>query len=440
MKPYTKLIAISAAALLSFACSGKYGDFRDLTPVPPMGWNSWDAYGITVNEQEIKDITDYMAENLLSYGWEYVVVDGAWNSPLCDSIAPIRDEWGRNFPAVNRFPSSAGGQGFKPLADYVHSKGLKFGLHNMRGISRWMVENKIPIKGAPGITADMISSERDLCTWSHGSLTVEASRPGAQEYYNALFELYAQWGVDFVKYDDLSAPIYHADEVELIRNAIEACGRPIVLSTSPGETPVEAAEHLMAHANMWRTVNDVWDHWFQIAHIMEVHEKWYPYIGNGCWPDCDMLPLGRLNVRGSNNPPRQTRLTPDEQLSTMSFFSIVRSPLIFGGDILSLDVATLSMLTNADIIEMNQKGSAPRQLRRSSEELVVLSDAPRGGVYLAVFNLSGEPRDISVALADLGLKGRCKALDLWSKDSFRVSDAVNLEAVPVHGCRVLRIR
>ena len=226
----------------------------------------------------------------------------------------------------------------------------------------------------------------------------------------------------------------------MIRNAIEACGRPMVLSTSPGETPVEAAEHLLTHANMWRTVNDVWDHWFQIAHIMEVHEKWYPYIGNGCWPDCDMLPLGRLNVRGSNNPPRQTRLTPDEQLSTMSFFSIVRSPLIFGGDILSLDEATLSMLTNADIIEMNQKGSAPRQLRRSSEELVVLSDAPRGGVYLAVFNLSGEPRDISVALADLGLKGRCRALDLWSKDSFKVSDAVNLEAVPVHGCRVLRIR
>ena len=440
MNALQKLIATSAMALISLSCTQKFGDFRDLTPTPPMGWNSWDAYGVTVTEQEVRDITDYMAENLLQYGWEYVVVDGAWNSPLNDSIPRTFDEYGRDYPAINRFPSSAGGQGFKPLADYIHSKGMKFGLHKMRGIPRWMVEQKVPIKGAPGITADMIASERDLCAWSDGSLTVEASRPGAQEYYNSLFELYAQWGVDFVKYDDLSAPIYHGDEVELIRNAIEACGRPMVLSTSPGETPVEAAPHLRTHANMWRTVNDVWDHWFQIEHIMEVHEKWYPFIGDGCWPDCDMLPIGRLNVRGSNNPPRQTRLTPDEQLSTVSFFSIVRSPLIFGGDILSMDPETLSLLTNPDIIEMNQRGRAPRQVRRDSNELVVSSDAPGGGIYAAVFNLSAEPRNISVALSDLGIHGKRKAKDLWSGITFKVSDVLSLESIPSHGCRVVRIK
>ena len=426
--------------LLLLSCTEKHGDFRDLTPTPPMGWNSWDAYGITVNEQEIRDITDYMAEHLLRYGWEYVVIDGAWNSPLSDSIPRIRDEYGRNYPAVNRFPSSANRQGFKPLADYVHAKGLKFGLHNMRGIPRWMVAEKVPIKGAPGITADMIASERNLCQWSDGHLTVEASRPGAQEYYNSLFELYAEWGVDFVKYDDLSAPYYHDDEVELIRNAIEACGRPMVLSTSPGETPVEAAGHLRAHANMWRTVNDVWDHWFQIEHIMEVHEGWYPYIGDGCWPDCDMLPLGRLNVRGSKNPPRQTRLTKDEQLSTFSFFSIVRSPLIFGGDILSMDPETLAMLTNADIIAMNQQGNAPRQLRRDKQELVVVSDAPGRGVYTALFNLTEEPRTMAVPLSDLGLKGKCRARDLWNGSEYSCSDTLKLEAVPPHGCRVFKLR
>ena len=435
-----KTTVLCAAALLALSCTHGYGDFRDLTPTPPMGWNSWDAYGVTVNEQEIKDIADYMADKLLKYGWEYVVVDGAWESPLCDSIPRIRDEYGRSYPAVNRFPSSADRQGFKPLADYVHSKGLKFGLHRMRGIPRWMVEQKVPIKGAPGITADMIASERDLCAWSDGSLTVEASRPGAQEYYNSLFELYAEWGIDFVKYDDLSAPIYHDDEVELIRNAIDACGRPIVLSTSPGETPLSAAAHLRSHANMWRTVNDVWDNWFQIEHLMEVHEGWYPFIGDGCWPDCDMLPLGRLNVRGSLREPRQTRLTPDEQLSTFSFFSIVRSPLIFGGDILSMDDRTLSMLTNADIIEMNQRGSAPRQLRRDGNELIVISNAPAGGIYVAVFNLSGEPGDITVALSDLGLKGRHKAGDLWSGESFTVADTLALPSIPPHGCRVLRIK
>lgn len=433
------LILLTAGCLLA-ACSSYSGDFHDLTPTPPMGWNSWDAYGVTVNEQEVRDIADYMAEHLLPYGWEYVVIDGAWNSPLTDSIPRVRDEYGRDYPAINRFPSSEGMQGFKPLADYVHSKGLKFGLHKMRGIPRWMVAEKVPIKGAPGITADMIASERNLCQWSDGQFTVEASRPGAQEYYNSLFELYAEWGVDFVKYDDLSAPYYHDDEVELIRNAIDACGRPMVLSTSPGETPVEAAEHLRAHANMWRTVNDVWDHWFQIAHIMEVHEQWYPYIGDGGWPDCDMLPLGRLNVRGSNNPPRQTRLTPDEQLSTFSFFSIVRSPLIFGGDILSMDPETLAMLTNAAIIEMNQQGRFPRQLRRDENELVVVSEAPKGGLYTAVFNLSEEPRNVSMSLADLGLKGKRKASDLWNGNDIPCSDSVELEAIPPHGCRVLKIK
>ena len=148
------------------------------------------------------------------------------------------DEYGRYLPALNRFPSAKDNMGFKALADYIHNKGLKFGIHIMRGIPKFAVENKLPIKGTNDITADQIYSTEDQCKWLQDNYTILADKPGAQEYYNSLFELYADWGVDFVKVDDLSAPIYHGGEVELIRNAIDHCGRPIVLSTSPVQLPL----------------------------------------------------------------------------------------------------------------------------------------------------------------------------------------------------------
>ena len=185
----------------------------------------------------------------MSCGWEYIVVDirwyvqndkaGGYNEK--DPVFSI-DNYGRYIPAVNRFPSSVGGQGFKPLADYIHTKGLKFGIHLMRGIPKLAVQKKMPVKGT-NITADQIYNTELLCTWLGDNYTVNAAANGAQEYYNSLFELYAIWGVDFVKIDDLSRP-YHQDEIEMIRKAIDRCGRPIVLSTSPGETPLNKADHV----------------------------------------------------------------------------------------------------------------------------------------------------------------------------------------------------
>src|SRR5665811_1434224 len=188
-------------------------------------------------------------------------------------------------------------------------KDLKFGIHIMRGIPTKAVEQKLPIKGTNGITAQDIYSTENQCKWLRDNYTILADRPGAQEYYNSILNLYASWGVDFIKVDDLSAPIYHEKEIELIRNAIDQTGRKIVLSTSPGETPVVAAEHVSDHANMWRMVNDVWDEWHHIKHLIGVSQDWYPYIGSGTWPDCDMIPLGRISVRGERGADRMSRLT-----------------------------------------------------------------------------------------------------------------------------------
>jgi hypothetical protein len=398
MKKNLLFLIICIAPFL--VCSGQtdnsksfgQGDFKKWTPTPPMGWNSWDCYGSTVEEHEVKANADYMANKLKAFGWEYIVVDIRWfvendkaGGYNQTDARYVIDEYSRYMPDVRRFPSAADGMGFKKLADYVHSKGLKFGIHIMRGIPKVAVERKLPIKGTNGITADQIYSTELQCTWLRDNFTIEADKPGAQEYYNSLLELYASWGVDFIKVDDLSRP-YHKGEIELIRKAIDRCGRPIVLSTSPGETPIDAAAHVKEHANMWRMVDDVWDTWAHITHLMDVSKKWYPYIASGTWPDCDMIPLGRISVRGERGADRMSSLSKDEQYTLMTFWTIFRSPLMFGGDLPSNDDFTLSLLTNSEVLDITNNSTNNRLLSDDGNRTIWLADDPKSGdVFAALF-------------------------------------------------------
>jgi hypothetical protein len=419
-------------------------DFRSWATTPPMGWNSWDCYGPTVEEREVKANADYMAKKLKKYGWEYIVVDIRWfvendKAGGYNQTDPryVMDEYGRYLPAVNRFPSAANGKGFRPLADYVHSKGLKFGIHIMRGVPKQAVEKKLPVKGTD-YAADRIYSTDLLCTWLRDNYTI-ADKPGAQEYYNSIMELYASWGVDFIKIDDLSHP-YHKSEIEMIRKAIDRCGRPIVLSMSPGKTPVSEAAHASAHGNMWRMVDDVWDIWRDVTNLMLVAQDWYPYI-SPTWPDCDMIPLGRISIRGERGIDRMTRLTPDEQYSLMTFFTIFRSPLMFGGDLPSNDEFTLSLLSNREVLKMHSEGSEVKQLFHEDGKLAVTSkNARNGNVYLALFNLKDdENQDISVNFNDLKLTGAHKITDIWNRKSLgKLDEKVTVHLKP-HACMLLKI-
>lgn len=415
-------------------------EFKEWAQTPPMGWNSWDCYGPTVEEHEVRANADYMAEHLLKYGWEYIVVDIRWyvendKAGGYNQTDPhyVLDAYGRYQPAVNRFPSAKGGKGFKELADYVHQKGLKFGIHIMRGIPKEAVAQKRPIKGTDGITADQIYSKENLCQWLSDNYTVDTSKPGAQEYYNSIINMYADWGVDFIKVDDLSAPFYHKDEIEMIRYAIDHCGRPIVFSTSPGETPVEEAEHVRNHANMWRMVNDVWDVWGDVEHLLSVCQKWYPYIAPGTWPDCDMIPLGRISIRGERGEDRMTRLTKDEQYSLMTLFTIFRSPLMFGGDLPSCDDFTLSLLTNEEVLKMHKESVDTRMLYYDTEKVIITSRHPQtGAIYLALFNTSDD-KELSVGadLKQLGIEGPVEVVDLWTGQNLgKVSDKIERELKP----------
>nr|WP_321353962.1 glycoside hydrolase family 27 protein [uncultured Draconibacterium sp.] len=430
-----KLLSVAILFAL-FACNSQKqaepfakGEFKAWAETPPMGWNSWDCYGPTVEEHEVKANADYMAAYMKEYGWEYIVVDIRWfvendKAGGYNQTDPryVIDEYGRYQPAVNRFPSAADGKGFKELANYVHGKGLKFGIHIMRGIPKVAVENKLPILGTDGITADQIYSTELQCPWLRDNYTIVADKPGAQEYYNSIMNMYASWGVDFIKIDDLSRP-YHQGEIELIRNAIDNCGRPIVLSTSPGATPITAADHVKEHANMWRMVDDVWDSWWHFDHLIKVTEQWYPHIAPGTWPDCDMIPLGRISIRGERGEDRMTRLTPDEQYSFMTLFTIFKSPLMFGGDLPSNDDFTLSLLTNEEVLKMHRESTDVKQLFQDENKVGITSRNPNTGeIYLALFNISDgeEPLNVGVELSKLGIDGECSAINMWTGEELGI--------------------
>ncbi len=369
-------------------------EFHKWAPTPPMGWNSWDCYGPTVVESEVKANADYMSKYLKKYGWKYIVVDIRWyvendKAGGYNQTDPVytMDEYCRFTPAVNRFPSAAGGNGFKSLAKYVHGKGLKFGIHIMRGVPVEAVKKNSAILGSNAKAQD-IYSPQGQCNWLRDMYTVVAGKPGAQEYYNSLFQLYASWGVDFVKADDLSG---RTEEIEMVRKAIDNCGRPIVISISPGGDRPETAEFLKKNVNMWRTSNDFWDNWQQLKNQFTILERWAGLGAEGCYPDGDMLPLGKIGLRAERGEPRWSGFTKDEQYTLMTLFSIFRSPLMFGGDLPSNDEFTLSLITNKDVLNVDQFSTNGKQLSRENDLIAWSADDPKtGDKYLALFNASDQ--------------------------------------------------
>ncbi len=398
MQPLILMTCAAASLWVSQAPVIETKAFHAWAPRPPMGWNSWDCFGATVTEEQVKANADYMAERLAAHGWQYIVVDIQWYEPqsrgwdYAANPKPVLDEYGRLWPVLAKFPSSADGKGFKPLADYVHAKGLKFGIHLMRGIPREAVKRDCRILGAE-TTASAIANTSSTCPWNPDMYGVDMSKPGAQAYYDSVFELIADWDVDYVKVDDLSRPYTsQKPEIEAIRKAIDRCGRPIVLSTSPGATPFEVAQHVATHANLWRLTDDFWDSWPLLKQEFEICDRWSPYIGPGHWPDPDMLPLGAIHV-GPRMNKGWTKFTRDEQVTLMTLFCIVRAPLMFGGHLPWNDDFTLSLITNDEVLAVDQRSVNNRQLFRRDDLVAWTADVPDSQhKYLAVFN-AREPGD-----------------------------------------------
>jgi hypothetical protein len=400
---YLKIIALSALLFLVGACSQEdRPSYWKFSPTPPLGWNSWDIFGTTVTEKQIKEQADAMAEHLLPAGYEYLTVDIQWYEPNASghyynpNAVLTMDEFGRLTPALNRFHSAAGGKGFKPLADYVHSKGLKFGIHIMRGIPKQAVEKNTSVFGTKVNAAD-IALTNSTCPWNPDMYGVDATKPEGQEYYNSIIGMYADWGVDYIKVDDISRPYNDVQkaEIEAIRKAIDVTGRPILLSLSPGATPLEAGDHVMNNANLWRITDDFWDSWGLLKGMFERVDAWTPYRGAGHFPDADMLPIGIIDFD------RPTKFTKDEHYTLMSLWAIGRSPLIFGGDMTRLDAFTKEMLTNPEMLKVNQNSINNRQVSREQNLIVWAADIPKSNdKYVALFNAQSKGDNIDLSHAD----------------------------------------
>lgn len=415
--------------------------------IAPMGWNSWDCYGAAVTEKEVRQNAEFMASNLKQYGWEYVVVDIQWYEPGATSheYRPFADlcmdEYGRLLPAPNRFPSAADGKGFAPLAEYVHSLGLKFGIHIMRGIPRQAVHNNLPVMGTDKTARDA-ARFNSICAWNPDMYGIRENEIG-KAYYRSIFQLYAQWGVDFIKCDDICRELPHEEkELRILSEAVESCGRDMILSLSPGPALLEKAELYKQIANMWRITDDFWDEWELLHAMFERAEKWSIHAGAGHFPDADMLPIGPIRQDIDKN--NKTAFTADEQITMMTLWSIMRSPLIIGGEMTGFDEFTVKLITNEGILRMHRNSRNARQIFRrdceGNEYVAWTAGDSEGGAYLAVFNLGDEDGTLVFDTEELELSGMTRmGTELWSGQTMELGDQIRIE-IPGHGAKVYFFR
>lgn len=410
---------------------------------PPMGWNSYDYYDTTVTEADIKANADYMAKYLKPYGWEYVVVDIEWYSydtgtrrdehQYIPFYKVEMDEYSRLLPCPDRFPSSVNGAGFKPLADYVHSLGLKFGIHIMRGIPREAAHSHTAILGSD-LTAADIANPYSICYWNPDMYGVYTQKPESQLYYDSLLALYAEWGVDFIKCDDICRMDAQSakEETRMLHRAIEKCGRNIILSLSPGPAIPEEADFYHENADMWRITDDFWDSWHLLLDMFDRCKTWQGQAKPTGYPDCDMLPVGMIG-KGFNHE-RQTRFTRDEQKTMMSLWCMVSSPLMLGAELPKLDEWTLKLLTNEKVLALATETERAEEYYRNKKMIIWKSTMmDSGDTNLAIFNISDSALEFTLKPIIKEWKGA--ATELWSGDTVEENDTLS---IPAHGVLLLQ--
>ncbi|MGH9638486.1 MAG: glycoside hydrolase family 27 protein [Bryobacteraceae bacterium] len=430
------LLLLLAAAAAVLPAAGQ----TMVAPTPPMGWNSWDSFGLTVTQAEFEANANYMAQNLRKFGWQYAVVDEGWylDNPEAKpgAFQYQLDKDGRYIPAPNRFPSAADGAGFTKLAAWTHARHLKFGIHIIQGIPREAVEKNLPIAGSHFHAAEA-ANKSDTCRWNSDNYGVRPNAAG-QAYYDSVAALYASWGVDFVKIDCVDSP-YRADAIRMFSTALRKTGRSIVLSLSPGPAPLSKIGELRKYAQMWRISGDMWDHWAQLpkqpwtqgllAQFQTIAE-WAPHVEKGHWPDADMLPIGYLGPRPGFGEVRQSHFTHEEEQTLITLWCMFRSPLFMGGNLTRLDGFTKSLLTNAEVIAIDQHSGGAHPLIRNANHAVWAAKTPDGkAFYIALFNLSDHGQTIVYPLEPLGATSFA-IRDLWQHKNLGRFDTVRAALRP----------
>jgi alpha-galactosidase len=436
--------------------------FSQVSQTPPMGFNSYDCLSYSATEADMKAIADTMAKKYLPFGWQYVCIDWCWSYPGMGSNHPNQtwinnvdgnptqetrlnmDAYGRLMPDTIRHPSSRGGQGFKPLADYIHNKGLKFGIHIMRGIPRQAVYANTQIEGTSYRAADA-ANKNENCAWLNQMYGLNLNSPAAKAYLTSIMSMYAAWGIDYIKIDDLmnsnvNPRTSFKSYIQAYRAAIDSTQRPIVFSTSPGATPVGDSVFIRTYANQWRMADDLWDNWNSLNNMIDLCGRWYLNIGPGHFPDADMIPIGYLSIRGPVGSTRYSGLSRNEQILMMTMWCIARSPLIWGGDVRRNRPAEDSLMTNPEVISVNQKTKNNRPVAVSSTQHVWVADhADSSNVkYVAFINRSSATTTMSVNLNTLGISS-CTARNCWTGATIATVSGTFSQSIPGHGAGLFKL-
>ncbi|HEX3628001.1 MAG TPA: putative Ig domain-containing protein [Verrucomicrobiae bacterium] len=427
-----------------------------LALTPPMGWNSYDAFGDSVMESEVVSNATWLAKHLQPFGWDTVVVDFRWYDSLADGVRVQNpegvtiDAFGRCIPPTNRFPSATGGAGFKNLANQLHAMGLKFGIHIMRGIPRKAVEQNLPIAGSSFTTAQAVLPKDDLnrtCIWNRDMFGVDATTEAGKAWYNSIAKQYAEWGVDYIKCDDIAnmfrGRTYESNEIAALSSALEQSGRSIVLSLSPGPAPVDCTAHLQRFANLWRISNDFWDNWKSLNHNFDLFGQWYQHGIPGHWPDGDMIPFGHICQRNCDvHPGRWTRFTHDEQLTLMSLWALAPSPLMLGANLPDNDEWTTALLTNPEVLAVNQDVLGQQGCRRGitpSGAEIWTKKLAAGSLAVGFFNRSEKTIALDYRWRELGIKGSPKVRDLWIRQDLGRERGF-VTQLPRHACMLYEVK
>jgi len=371
---------------------------------PPMGWNSWNCWGNAVDADKIRDAACGMVDSgLAHHGWSYVNIDDCWQgwrAPPEYALAP-----------KERLADMAA------LADDVHARGLRLGIYS----SPW----KTTYAGYPGGSADT----------DDGRVIQKAHAVGPVTFEEADARRFADWGVDYLKYDWHPIDLDHA---RAMGEALRACGRDVVYSLSNNADP-SLAPDLAAVAHLWRTTGDIADTWESVAGIGFAQERWRRFAGPGHWNDPDMLVVGRVGW-GPNLRP--TRLTPNEQVTHISLWCLLAAPLLLGCDLTNLDDFTLGLLTNDEVLAVNQDplGRQAGRVRRDGPAEAWAKPMADGSVAVGLFNRDDkEPREVAVTWADLGIKGPRAVRDLWRQRDLGTFDRAFAARVLVHGAVLVRV-
>jgi hypothetical protein len=455
-----KIVLFLALMLLVQSCSPvSDGKSNTLAKTPPMGWNSFDSYGVYLHEKAALANLEAMAKKLKPHGYEFFVIDNGWFGeyklqegtifPAEKHAHDIRiNEYGHFLPSKVYFPN-----GFKPIVDRCHELGLKFGVHLMRGIPRKAYELNLPIKGTSYTARDIANTNpKENCTWCTYCYGVDMSKPGAQDWYDGLIQHIADMGVDFIKYDDI---VPHPDEVEAVAKAIDKTGKPIVLSLSPGGSVNPEAIDFFRMANMLRVTKDVWDEQHYIDECFTAWGKWQGKERPGFWIDMDMIPFGQLQLM---SPPsedesktlmdkgdialagkgvnRWCQLNRPQMRTFITVRAMAASPLMMGGDLPTLDAFSLSLITNSEMLACNQNG-VMGSLVYEKDGLETWKAEKKDSVdegWIGIFNRTEDKASIELTTERIGIDTSTHTLfDVWNEKTLK-SGKIELEP---HDCAFL---